>query len=107
MKYHKIRGVDMKICTAEQKIAYNMAFRAHIGFQDTYNKAKAVSAICKEDVLNQIIRIELDAWRESENSRYDIDAIFAALRSGLERYMDKPFIAASYKEVGEAFPANY
>ena len=26
MKMHKIRGVDKKICTAEQKIAYNYAF---------------------------------------------------------------------------------
>ena len=26
MKYHKIRGVDKSTCTAEQKIAYNMAW---------------------------------------------------------------------------------
>lgn len=107
MKYHKIRGVELSVCSAEQKIAFNMAFRASVSFKETYDKAKAVSAICKEDLLNQIIKIELDAWRENGNSRYDIDAIFAALRSGLERYMDKPFIPTSYKEVGEAFPANY
>ena len=25
LQYHKIRGVDKSVCTAEQKIAYNMA----------------------------------------------------------------------------------
>lgn len=27
LQYHKIRGVDKSVCTAEQKIAYNMASR--------------------------------------------------------------------------------
>lgn len=29
LQYHKIRGVDKSVCTAEQKIAYNMASRIY------------------------------------------------------------------------------
>ena len=29
LQYHKIRGVDKSVCTAEQKIAYNMAWRIY------------------------------------------------------------------------------
>ena len=36
MKYHKIRGVDKAICTAEQMIAYNMAFRIEISMGHEY-----------------------------------------------------------------------
>ena len=36
MKYHKIRNIDIKTCTAEQKIAYNMAFSADITFGDRF-----------------------------------------------------------------------
>ena len=107
MEYHKIRGVDMEVCTAEQKIAYNMAFSAHISFQDRYNSAKKVSAICKADVLDQIVRHEMDCYGYTDKGRYDVDAIFAALRGGIETYMDKPFIATSYAEIGKTFPANY
>lgn len=29
LQYHKIRGVEKAICTAEQKIAYNIAWRIY------------------------------------------------------------------------------
>ena len=38
MIYHKIRGIDKNICTAEQKLAYNIAFR--ISIDARYNWAQ-------------------------------------------------------------------
>ena len=32
IKYHKIKNVSIEICTAEQIIAYNLAFNIHINY---------------------------------------------------------------------------
>ena len=43
MKYHKIAGVEKAVCTAEQKIAYNLAFRAHIANQSEFDRVNAIN----------------------------------------------------------------
>ena len=111
MKYHRIPNVPLEVCTAEQKIAYNLAFRAHINFQEKYDEARKISGVCRMDVVNQIVNCEMENYKrtycDGKKSRYDIDAIFAALRSGIDEYLKKPFIAADYKSIGKAFQANY
>ena len=111
MKYHKIRKVPLEVCTAEQKIAYNIAFSAHINFQEKYDAARKISEVCRIDVINQILNCEMENYErtycDGKQSRYDIDAIFSALRSGIDEYLKKPFIATDYKSIGKSFPANY
>lgn len=38
MKYHKIRNVSLNVCTAEAKIAYNIAFAYTWDYRDEYKK---------------------------------------------------------------------
>lgn len=109
MKHHKIRGVDLNVCTAEQKIAYNLAFRAHITFEETYKKAFAVSAICASEVLEQILDFEMSSFRASYSytGKYNEDAIKSALRAGLSDYLLHFHLYSTYEEIGKAFPAYY
>jgi len=110
MTYHKIRGVDKSVCTTEQKIAYNLAFRAHISFQDEYNNARSVSAACASALVGEIVALSLKHFRcayDYKPGKFDEDAIFSALNAGLSAYLDQPFIASDYATIGKAFPANY
>lgn len=106
MLYHKIRGVPLEVCTAEQKIAYNIAFRAEC-FSSKYQEAESVSAVCAAEALDEIARIAFSWWMQDHAGKYNDDAIFAALRAGLAEYLKKPFIAWDYKQIGKAFPAEY
>ena len=100
MKYHKIRGVDLAVCTAEQKIAYNLAFAnydivLHSGrFANLAEAAQWIVSLYKSSY-------------SYVPGKFDIDAIFCALNAGLESYCKKPFIASNYEEIGNAFPAHY
>ena len=96
MKYHKIRNVPLTVCTAEQKLAYNIAFansdwvkRSKLGWREE------ISRICS--------RMQNDP----EYKRFDIDAVKSALFAGFENYMYYPFIATSYEQISKAFPAHY
>ena len=110
MKYHKIRGIDLEVCTAEQKIAYNMAFRAHISFQEDFDRVNAVNPGNARADCVTMAQKSLEWYRmayDYKPGRYDEDAIYAALLAGLYDYLCKPFIGTSYKQIGEAFPAHY
>ena len=108
MKYHKIRGVDMETCTAEQKIAYEMAFRAHISFGDAFNKLD--SGFAKTEAVIKIRDCMMKQYRDGYNykpGRFNEDAIQSALHAGMRDYLEKPFIAYNYESIGKAFPAHY
>lgn len=109
MKYHKITGIEKTICTAEQKIAYNIAFRAHISFQEKYDAAAKISAICKDDAVHDILKFYFSEYlrTDGKNTKYDTDAIYSCLLAGLDGYLKKPFIATDYEQIGTAFPAYY
>lgn len=98
MKYHKIKGVDKSVCTAEQKIAYNLAFanREYV-IRAGYDTATAA---------NKIVELYQNGY-DYKPGKYDIDAIFSALLSGLNDYCKHPFIAADFETIGKAFPALY
>lgn len=98
MKYHKIRNVDLTVCTAEQKIAYNLAWQ----YRDYVLSGKFSSYAEAAQELSNIYK-----RTEKKPGQYDIDSIFCALNAGLEEYCKRPFIACSYSEVGKAFPAHY
>ena len=101
MSLHKIRGVDKAVCSAEQKIAYNIAWR--IGGDCRYNWS-AFSAEDERGAVEDYRRAWLRDY-PSAARKYDTDAIFAALASGLHDYLTSGGrIMTSYAEVGRAFP---
>lgn len=110
MRYHKIRGVEKSICTAEQKIAYNVAFYRTDEYRDTWKKHKDeyLRFQQKEFILDAVkwcMRfIKMD---EAICKKYDIDAIESALRNGLENYWNGKVVFSSYEEIGQTFPALY
>ena len=88
MKTHKIRGVEKSVCTAEQKIAYNLAFAyLHI---NGWTPQTAIDIYRKS--------------AEGVKGRYNVEAIEAALLAGADAYRAKPFIAFRYEDIGAAFP---
>lgn len=108
MKYHRIPGVDKAVCTAEQKIAYNMAFRLDINMGDKYRTLSTGWA--KAEAWQSAARMALQDYRNSytyKPGKYDEDAIFCALNAGLADYLESPFIATDYETIGKAFPAHY
>lgn len=109
MKYHKIRKVPLDVCTCEQKIAYNIAFRIDINHGDDFRRQFAsVPQMAVSDFIHDIIRQYIGYYVNSNyGTTYNIDAIFSCLNAGLEDYLKKPFIASDYEKVGKAFPAYY
>ena len=105
-RHHKIRGVPIEVCSAEQKIAYNIAFYGHISLGDEYRNALRVSKNRADQILNEIIDIEFGSWMRTYSPRnnYDDDAIKECLIAGLADYLVRPFIASDYETVGRAFP---
>lgn len=106
---HKIAGVEITICSAEQKIAYNLAFDCHISYQEDFDRVKVEGTETAIDagvntMIQKSIRRVLD---NPKMKRYDVDAIAHALHTGLRAYMEKPFIATYYSRIGEAFPILY
>lgn len=106
LKYHKIRNVDMDICTAEQVVAYNTAYRIYIDSRFNW-KADAPRFIMLE-----AIQYAIDDYVEllkKQGCKYNIDAVQCCLRAGLDSYLfsAKQHILTDYDEVGKAFPAYY
>lgn len=107
MKYHKIRNIPLTVCTAEQKIAYNLAFsNGHI-FKKEFDRMPC--AFQKNGVVTAAVKFCMKIWDNNENaSKYDIDSIFCALNAGMEDYIKNNCpIYASYEDIGMAFPAHY
>lgn len=97
MKYHKIRNVPLEICTAEQMIAYNIAFANYdwIRTRAFANWRDEIRTICGRYA------------KDPKFTRYDMDAVQSALLAGFEQYALCPFIASDYEKIGKSFPALY
>ena len=110
MKYHKIQNVEKSVCTAEQMIAYNIAFRLHISYADEFKKVNAVNqGEARADCVD-LARKGLKWYRMSYSykpGKYDEDAIFSALLAGLYDYLAEFRIFSNYEDIGIAFPAHY
>lgn len=92
MKLHKIRGVVLNVCSAEQKIAYNIAFSWALNGHD----------VTTEKMLQSFRR-----GHDYKPGRFDEEAIAAALAAGYPSYLaaDAP-VASSYEQVGQWFPLS-
>lgn len=110
MKYHKIPKVEKTVCTAEQMIAYNIAFRLHISYADQFKKVNSVNQGGARADCAGLAREGLKWYRMSYSykpGKYDEDAIFSALLAGLYNYLSDFHIFSSYESIGRAFPAHY
>lgn len=97
VKYNKIRNVPLEVCSVEQKIAYNLAFNAHINFDyDPTVHSKAMIDLLADNQMQNYVRVY--------GGKYNNDAICVALKAGLGAYLEKPFIAVDYESIGKAFP---
>ena len=109
MIYHKIKNVSMEVCTAEQKIAYNLAFSNYSWIKKYYDKAP--TEICKSEIMSEGILKMLENYKLSwgyKEGRYNEDAIFCCLNAGFRDYINGNIhIFASYEEIGKTFPAHY
>lgn len=108
---HKIRNIPRDVCTAEQKIAYNLAFGCHISYQSEFDRVKAAGSAAA--ISEGVSRMIFQALRDYQNAytytpgKYDLDAISHALHCGLLQYMNRPRIFTSYADIGNAFPILY
>ena len=109
MQYHNISGVKKEVCTAEQKIAYNLAQAYGDRIQQAYNKY--VWQFEKNGVIRKSCYDLIDLFkRDYPNTKYNLDAIFCCLGAGLEDYIkmgNGNRILTSFESIGAAFPANY
>ena len=108
LKYHKIKNVPLEVCTAEQKIAYNLAHSNIYIIKESYDRC--TTGIQKSDIVSEAVNMCITNWKNSYSyqSKYNIDAIFSALMAGMEGYMNTKYhILQSYEEIGKMFPANY
>jgi hypothetical protein len=107
MKYHGIGGVNKTVCTAEQKIAYNLAWSYKDLLIPKYNKA--VWGFEKNIIIRDSVRYLTEQFSKNyPGSKYDIDSIYCCLGAGLEEYYKNGGkILWSYEDIGSAFPALY
>lgn len=96
MTFKKIPNIEKEICTAEQKIAYNFAFR----YRDFDGQKELFD-------LLQVVIAEIKS-NEKMMKRYDIDSIIHCLRNGYIDYRKNyPAIITDYKTIGKIFYSLY
>ena len=87
---HKIRGIDIDVCSCEKKIAYNIC----LSIYERYTP-----------IFNWLI---VDAYLPAESSGYNRDIIKHYVMFNLESYSKlSTHIFLSYDEIGKAFINGY
>lgn len=114
MKYHKIRNIPLEVCTAEAKIAYNLAFLYATEYRNAYKKnASNALKIVVSDLVSKAVNWCMRMWKDGNTYRttpdkYDIDSIFCCLNAGMGNYFKSDYaILSSYEEIGKTFPSLY
>ena len=102
MKLKKIYGVPLDVCSGEQKVASNYAWRYKDILRRKYETAKSKSGFINKaasDIADEFIRVYPESKINSEGVRL-------ALIGGLEQFITGggSGIFTSYEEVGRAFP---
>lgn len=96
MTFKKIPNIEKEVCTAEQKIAYNFAFR----YRDFDGNKELID-------LLQVVVAEIKG-NEKMMQRYDIDSIIHCLRNGYIEYRkNHPAILTDYETIGKVFYTLY
>lgn len=109
MKYKKIRGIDKSVCTAEQKIAYNLASYHAYDYRKAWKKsAEKYSRIAQTEFIHEAVQWCMKFIDDEITAHHDVDAIQSCLNAGMENYFNGKYrILSSYEEIGKTFPAYY
>ena len=102
MKLKKIYGVPLSVCSGEQKVASNYAWRDRDMLRRNYATAKS-----KSDFINKAASAIVDEFIEVyPESKINSEGVRLALIGGLEQFITGggSGIFTSYEEVGKAFP---
>lgn len=100
-KIHKIRNVDLTVCTAEQMLAYNAADQISSVFG---HRIAAADESTRPELINQAINTAMGWFSPRAAERYNMDTVKACIAAGLPGYLAGHRLYSSYAEVGEAFP---
>lgn len=86
IKPHKIRNVDIEICNAEQKIAYN--------YLSTYYNSMSR--------FNLLDYCQKCLARDAGNKKYNVDLVYHYILSSYDRFINAKYhILTSYEAIGE------
>lgn len=110
MKSHKIKNIEKNVCTCEEKIAYDLAFRGEISCGDKLRKKIVENNLFESEISDFIFELRdslLRTWINNGNKKYNIDGIQEALNIGLQDYLIHPFIASDYKIIGKCFSRRF
>lgn len=96
MKKYKIRNVDIEVCSAEQKIAYNFLFSWTLNKHDKDYAYKCVKDSIYEEMEGKRVCIHPTNWK-----KYNIDYILELFYRNYDKYIEsgKP-IFSNYEDLG-------
>ena len=104
--YHQINQIPIEVCSAEQKLAYNMTRKSYTLFQSRWNKAK--NDLAKTRIAADIVTFAVDTIESAKSKskeKYDMSAAVKIMYLNLFDYMENPKVIdpEAYAEIGKAF----
>lgn len=103
-RLHKLQNVSVSTCSAEQKLAYDLA----VVYGDVYAPLyrKAADETEKEKVLRQAVDAMVCRYITSYSfsaGKRDVNALRTALRNGLPEHFRHPEYIHEYATIGKRF----
>ena len=109
--FHKLSGIPVEVCTAEAKIAYDMAYSYAYSARNMYRQL--YSDMTEEEkciFIQKAINDCMNMWGVSyynRNSRYSEKGVRESLEAGIERYFLNPKTKLiNLNEIGDMFRPN-
>ena len=99
MKTHKIKGINIEVCNAEQKIAYNYLFSWTLNKHDKDYAYKCVKESIYEEMEGKRVCIHPTNWK-----KYNVDYILELFYRNYDKYIEAGTpIFSSYEAIGGFF----
>ena len=99
MKTHKIKGINIEVCNAEQKIAYNFLFSWTLNKHDKDYAYKCVKESIYEEMEGKRVCIHPTNWK-----KYNVDYILELFYRNYDKYIEAGTpIFSSYEAIGGFF----
>ena len=96
MKTHKIKGINIEVCNAEQKIAYNFLFSWTLNKHDKDYVYKCVKESIYEEMEGKRVCIHPTNWK-----RYNVEYILELFHNYYDKYIEAGTpIFSSYEAIG-------
>ena len=99
MKTHKIKGINIEVCNAEQKIAYNFLFSWTLNKHDKDYAYKCVKESIYEEMEEKRVCVHPTNWK-----RYNVEYILELFHNYYDKYIEAGTpIFSSYEAIGGFF----